>query len=69
MGATAPLPSTTADEEPADRGGRGGGLRRRGGVFLGIPVIGWMLIFFAVPYFLLFLQSFWEAGPFGTVHN
>lgn len=43
---------------------RGG--RRRGGLALGIPVIGWMAIFFAVPYLLLFLQSFWKAGLFDT---
>jgi spermidine/putrescine transport system permease protein len=42
--------------------------RRRGGVFLGIPVIGWMAIFFAVPYALLFLQSFWKPDAFGTAH-
>jgi spermidine/putrescine transport system permease protein len=41
---------------------------RRGGAFLGIPVIGWMTLFFAVPYALLFLQSFWRADAFGTAH-
>jgi spermidine/putrescine transport system permease protein len=34
---------------------------------LGIPVIGWMTIFFAVPYLLLFLQSFWLPTAFGTL--
>lgn len=40
---------------------------RRGGWLLGIPVVGWMTLLFAVPYLLLFLQSFWRAGAFGTV--
>ncbi|MFN8151686.1 MAG: ABC transporter permease [Solirubrobacterales bacterium] len=51
------------------RSRRADGSSRFGGAYLGIPVVGWMLIFFAVPYFLLLLQSFWEAGPFGTLHN
>jgi spermidine/putrescine transport system permease protein len=61
--------AATGGAESRRRGRRADTTRRFGGVFLGIPVIGWMLIFFAVPYFLLFLQSFWEAGPFGTIHN
>jgi spermidine/putrescine transport system permease protein len=70
MGAAAPTPmAATGGARAPRRGRRADGTRRFGGVFLGIPVIGWMLIFFAVPYFLLFLQSFWEAGPFGTIHN
>lgn len=44
-------------------------LSRFGGAFLGVPVLLWMGLFFAVPYFLLFLQSFWEAGLFETVHS
>jgi spermidine/putrescine transport system permease protein len=51
------------------RARRADGSSRFGGAFLGIPVIGWMIAFFAIPYFLLFLQSFWEAGPFGTEQN
>lgn len=69
MGAAAPLPTSTAGEKSRSGGRRGDGSRRLGGYFLGVPVIGWMLIFFAVPYFLLLLQSFWEAGPFGTIHT
>lgn len=42
---------------------------RFGGFFLGIPVLAWMGFFFAFPYLLLFLQSFWEAGLFETVHT
>jgi spermidine/putrescine transport system permease protein len=40
--------------------------RRLGGAVLGVPVLGWMGFFFAVPYFLLFLQSLWKPGLFGT---
>lgn len=42
---------------------------RRAGYFMGMPVIGWMFLFFAIPYFLLFLQSFWEPGVFGSTAN
>lgn len=42
---------------------------RLGGYFLGVPVLGWMTLFFAIPYFLLLLQSFWKAGAFGTLHE
>lgn len=42
---------------------------RFGGFFLGVPVLVWMGLFFAVPYLLLFLQSFWKAGLFETVHT
>jgi spermidine/putrescine transport system permease protein len=41
---------------------------RFGGVFLGLPVLGWMAFFLAVPYVLLLLQSFWEPGLFSTLH-
>jgi len=41
----------------------------RGRAFLGIPVIGWMFIFFAVPYTLLFLQSLWKPTAFGVAHD
>lgn len=37
----------------------------RGGVVLGLPVVGWMVLLLAVPYLLLFLQSFWLPTPFG----
>ncbi len=67
--AATPTTISPADRTGGRRGRRGDGASRFSGAFLGIPVLGWMLIFFAVPYFLLFLQSFWEAGPFGTVHN
>lgn len=54
--------------------GRGGGVGRsdvkpyksRAGVFLGVPVFLWMGFFFAIPYLLLFLQSFWVPTPFGV---
>ncbi len=52
------LPDDITDERPARRGW--------GGVVLGVPVIGWMTLFFGVPYLLLFLQSFWKPGLFGT---
>jgi spermidine/putrescine transport system permease protein len=55
-----PLPLQHVEEK--------GPSRRRGGLALGVPVIGWMAIFFAVPYLLLFLQSFWKAGLFDTEH-
>lgn len=51
-------------DEPIDQGPR----RHFGGVLLGVPVIGWMAIFLAVPYALLLLQSLWEAGLFSTLH-
>jgi spermidine/putrescine transport system permease protein len=62
--AAPPIDALSAGAEPAPA--RAG--RRRGGAFLGIPVIGWMTLFFAVPYALLFLQSFWKADLFGTAH-
>ena len=64
-----PIAPAGGPDRTERRGRRGDGSSRFGGAFLGIPVLGWMLIFFAVPYFLLLLQSFWEAGPFGTLHN
>lgn len=48
------------DHKASEGGGR---------AFLGIPVVGWMLIFFGVPYFLLFLQSLWEPTAFGVAQN
>lgn len=65
MSVSAPVPSAAGAElgastaRSAERG--------RGRLVLGIPVIGWMTLFFAVPYFLLLLQSFWKGGSFGTI--
>ena len=56
------LPSVTPEEDHKVSEGRGR-------AFLGIPVVGWMLIFFGVPYFLLFLQSLWEPTAFGVSQN
>jgi spermidine/putrescine transport system permease protein len=56
------LPPVTPEEDHKVSEGRGR-------AFLGIPVVGWMLIFFGVPYFLLFLQSLWEPTAFGVAHN
>jgi spermidine/putrescine transport system permease protein len=64
------MPTLTADPDLVETGhARTEMDSRRAGYFMGIPVIGWMIIFFAVPYFLLFLQSFWEAGVFGSTAN
>ncbi|MEI6793019.1 MAG: ABC transporter permease [Actinomycetes bacterium] len=41
----------------------------RGRAFLGIPVVGWMFLFFAIPYTLLFLQSLWKPTAFGVSHD
>lgn len=54
-------PVTPEKDHKASEGG--------GRAFLGIPVVGWMLIFFGVPYFLLFLQSLWEPTAFGVAQN
>jgi spermidine/putrescine transport system permease protein len=43
--------------------------RSRGGFFLGAPVFLWMGLFFAIPYLLLFLQSFWEPTAFGVARD
>lgn len=60
---TGMAPAAPIDVLERPRGRRAG----RGGWLLGIPVVGWMTLLFAVPYLLLFLQSFWRAGAFGTV--
>ena len=59
--APAETPAATPPQPVAAR-------RRLGGFFIGTPVLLWMGLFFAIPYFLLLLQSFWEAGLFETVH-
>jgi spermidine/putrescine transport system permease protein len=56
----APAPARDT-AEPRER-------RGFGGLLLGVPVLGWMGFFFAIPYLLLFLQSFWKPGFFGTEH-
>lgn len=61
---TAP-PLSHLEAEQAQPGQRP---RRLGGWLLGVPVVGWMAAFFAVPYVLLFLQSFWEPGVWATLH-
>ena len=61
------LPAPLA-QGPLQRSEPGERRRGLGGVFLGVPVLGWMALFFAVPYLLLFLQSFWKPGLFGTEH-
>lgn len=43
--------------------------RGNGRYFLGVPIVGWMFLFFAIPYFLLFLQSFWVPTAFGVEQN
>lgn len=40
--------------------------KSRAGFFLGLPVFLWLGFFFAIPYLLLFLQSFWVPTPFGV---
>jgi spermidine/putrescine transport system permease protein len=60
----AALPRATTTPGP----GRSRWSSRAGGLSLGLPVIGWMTLFFAIPYLLLFLQGFWKAGLFGTEH-
>lgn len=64
---TVSVPGTQPPVEapPASHAGR----RRWSGFGIGIPVIGWMTLFFAVPYLLLFAQSFWEPTAFGTARN
>ncbi len=56
------LPPVTPEVEHKE----GKGLGR---VFLGVPVVGWMFLFFAIPYFLLFLQSFWKPTAFSVSHD
>ncbi len=56
------LPPVTPEVEHKE----GKGLGR---VFLGVPVVGWMFLFFAIPYFLLFLQSFWKPTAFSISHD
>ncbi len=56
------LPPVTPEVEHKE----GKGLGR---VFLGVPVVGWMFLFFAIPYFLLFLQSFWKPTAFDVSHD
>ncbi len=56
------LPPVTPEVEHKE----GKGLGR---IFLGVPVVGWMFLFFAIPYFLLFLQSFWKPTAFSVSHD
>ncbi len=56
------LPPVTPEVEHKE----GKGLGR---VFLGVPVVGWMFLFFAIPYFLLFLQSLWKPTAFSVSHD
>jgi len=62
------LPSEGAVTESSSESTEIGDRRRFGGAMLGIPVIAWMAFFLAVPYVLLLLQSFWEAGLWSTLH-
>lgn len=64
---TAP-PISRLESERAAAAPAPGGERRLGGLLLGVPVVGWMTLFFAIPYLLLFLQSFWKAGLWSTLH-
>lgn len=56
-------PTDKSFDDAVSRGPR----RRFGGAMLGIPVIGWMAFFLAVPYVLLLLQSFWKVGLWSTL--
>ncbi len=56
------LPPVTPEVEHKE----GKGLGR---IFLGVPVVGWMFLFFAIPYFLLFLQSLWKPTAFSVSHD
>ncbi len=47
--------------EPDEKEGKGNGR-----YFLGVPIVGWMFLFFAIPYLLLFIQSFWKPTAFGV---
>ena len=49
------------EAESEEKPGKGSGR-----YFLGVPIVGWMFLFFAIPYFLLFLQSFWVPTAFGV---
>lgn len=55
------VPETSGSDQPENRG--------RGRYVLGVPIVGWMFLFFAIPYFLLFLQSFWKPTAFGVSHD
>lgn len=50
---------------PAAEPPEGGRRFSWGGIVMGVPVFGWVIIFFAVPYVMLFLQSFWLPTAFG----
>jgi spermidine/putrescine transport system permease protein len=52
------MPEPVEEEQATGKG--------KGRYFLGVPIVGWMFLFFAIPYFLLFLQSFWVPTPFGV---
>ena len=55
------MPEQAESEEKPGKGS--------GRYFLGVPIVGWMFLFFAIPYFLLFLQSFWVPTAFGVSHD
>lgn len=60
---TAPTAQLDTSEHSEPLKGRSG---VRGGLVFGLPVVGWMVVFLAVPYLFLFLQSFWSPIPFGV---
>ncbi|MBN8868660.1 MAG: ABC transporter permease [Solirubrobacterales bacterium] len=64
--ATGPAITVDVDGRTEKPGGRPA---VRGGLALGLPVLAWMGFFFAVPYFMLFLQSFWTPTAFGVDHT